>query len=259
MDTIRKVCIACGVSKPVADFHPKAGRPGQYLGRCKSCHNALTLARYYAKKGDRPNKTPSHYYIDRDATEKTCSRCQQTLPIDQFFLKRPESGNRRSICTPCHNAANLERKRANPEQVRQQGLAYYTANRDHMLEKQKRYREEQPEADRATHRKWKSANKDKVNAATHRRRNQVIENGGHWTAEEWQALKTEFEYHCLFCWRTEPEIALTIDHIVPVSNGGSNDITNLQPMCKPCNSRKHRQTLDLRPQARERLTQESPD
>ena len=31
---------------------------------------------------------------------------------------------------------------------------------------------------------------------------------------------------------------LTIDHIVPVSRGGSDESTNLQTLCRPCNSSK---------------------
>lgn len=31
---------------------------------------------------------------------------------------------------------------------------------------------------------------------------------------------------------------LSVDHILPVSRGGSDDDANLQAMCRPCNSRK---------------------
>jgi 5-methylcytosine-specific restriction endonuclease McrA len=40
---------------------------------------------------------------------------------------------------------------------------------------------------------------------------------------------------CIECGTTE---RLTIDHIAPVSLGGSDDISNLQTLCGSCNSRK---------------------
>ena len=36
---------------------------------------------------------------------------------------------------------------------------------------------------------------------------------------------------------------MTIDHIVPKSKGGSNDLSNLQPMCHTCNTKKADRTL----------------
>lgn len=40
---------------------------------------------------------------------------------------------------------------------------------------------------------------------------------------------------CLHCGTTE---SLTMDHIYPWSLGGSDDATNLQALCGPCNNRK---------------------
>lgn len=37
---------------------------------------------------------------------------------------------------------------------------------------------------------------------------------------------------------------MTIDHIMPLSRGGTNDIKNLQLACKRCNSMKSNMTMD---------------
>jgi len=62
------------------------------------------------------------------------------------------------------------------------------------------------------------------------------------TVEEWQELKRTYGYACGMCWKKEPDIALTIDHKIPLSQGGTNSIDNIQPLCKSCNSKKGRKT-----------------
>ena len=42
-------------------------------------------------------------------------------------------------------------------------------------------------------------------------------------------------YKCRWCRRGPDEVRLQIDHIKPVSSGGSNDPENLQVLCEPCN------------------------
>lgn len=43
---------------------------------------------------------------------------------------------------------------------------------------------------------------------------------------------------CKSCGKTDQETNLTIDHIIPLALGGSNDISNLQTLCFDCNRRK---------------------
>lgn len=48
---------------------------------------------------------------------------------------------------------------------------------------------------------------------------------------------------CLCCGSNE---SLTVDHIVPVSRGGKNSLSNFQTLCRSCNSRKGTKYIDFR-------------
>ena len=58
--------------------------------------------------------------------------------------------------------------------------------------------------------------------------------GSH-TLEEWNNLKIEFDNRCAFCRKKK---LLTKDHIIPLSEGGTDYIDNIQPLCRNCNSKK---------------------
>lgn len=47
---------------------------------------------------------------------------------------------------------------------------------------------------------------------------------------------------CLCCGSTK----ITLDHVIPVHLGGKNEIANLQPLCKSCNSKKSTKIIDYR-------------
>ncbi len=53
--------------------------------------------------------------------------------------------------------------------------------------------------------------------------------------KEWTALLERLGHACQMCGKVG---RMTIDHIVPYSKGGELHISNLQPLCKSCNSRK---------------------
>ncbi|WP_193197136.1 HNH endonuclease [Nostoc sp. MG11] len=46
------------------------------------------------------------------------------------------------------------------------------------------------------------------------------------------------KYQCQSCGKTTLETDLTIDHIIPLAQGGQNDISNLQTLCFTCNQQK---------------------
>lgn len=66
------------------------------------------------------------------------------------------------------------------------------------------------------------------------------------------------DYKCQMCGRTVDDgIKLHIDHIVPFSKGGSNDMSNLQVLCHECNLAKH-DRMDLK-RTRELLEDEDDE
>ena len=77
---------------------------------------------------------------------------------------------------------------------------------------------------------------------------------GTYTIEEWNDLLFHTGCKCLCC--GNDEALLVVNHIIPMKNGGSNSIDNLQPLCKSCHSRKHGRIVDYRsPETKENLVQ----
>ena len=51
------------------------------------------------------------------------------------------------------------------------------------------------------------------------------------------------KFTCQYCGAQAPEVILEVDHIKPVSKGGTNDIMNLVTACRDCNSGKTNREL----------------
>ena len=74
-----------------------------------------------------------------------------------------------------------------------------------------------------------------------RRRAREYDAHGEFTWSAFMRVAAKFNYCCAYC-GTKPE-RLDPDHVVPLSRGGSNAVSNLLPTCLMCNSSKNAMTL----------------
>src|ERR1035437_228808 len=88
---------------------------------------------------------------------------------------------------------------------------------------------------------WQKKNPDKMRFYNMQRRAKlkIMDN---FSTQDWIEMKKEYNHTCPCCKKAEPEIKLCRDHIVPLSKGGKNDKSNIQPLCLSCNTRKHTKT-----------------
>ena len=120
-----------------------------------------------------------------------------------------------------HNQAHREEHRKNDTLYHRR---YRRLHREKCVEYEHRWRVTHPEVGAR-------------NSARHRALLQGSE--GSFTPEEFRLKCKAYGNRCAYC---NEEVPLTVDHIVPLSRGGSNSIENVVPACKHCNSTKGTRT-----------------
>jgi 5-methylcytosine-specific restriction endonuclease McrA len=103
--------------------------------------------------------------------------------------------------------------------------------------------QQNPDKYNASRDRWGKNNPEKIRTVSrnnqHRRRCLKRGNGGSYTQDQIDSLLQKQNGRCAnSACRKAFRKKYEIDHILPLSKGGSNDITNIQLLCRPCNRRK---------------------
>lgn len=185
-------------------------------------------------------------------SQKRCSKCGEWKDKSEFSIRKDsKKESLRSWCKSCLNAWYSDYQKSHPEKSRARSLKWSRENHDKHLAINRKWRFENPGKDAERKRRQYQENHEKelekARVRNNKRRAHIVGNGGTITKEEWKWLKEFYNYTCLCCGRREPEIKLTLDHVLPLTMGGKNVIENAQPLCQPCNSSKHNKHIDYRP------------
>ncbi len=210
---------------------------------------------------------------------KKCSKCGQTKSLDDFSRDRSAKDGLQSACKGCRRLVVGEWRRKNPDKVRAYSKMYQRENADQRREYRREWRRRNPEASRTQKREWREKNIERAleqererlrrwralnyekDRETQRQREAAFRLANPERAREksrqskqrWRARKRDgvgykvaakdlrklWSARCVACGLT----ADSLDHVIPLSRGGSHGIGNLAPMCRACNSSKGAKTV----------------
>lgn len=260
MSNASKKCSKCGQVKSLDEFSPdrraKDGRGSQ----CKSCQSARARKRY--EQDPEKARAASRRYR-RQNPDKVREGAQRYRDANAEKVRE----------------ATRRWREQNADKVREYSRQYYRRNADQRREYRREWRRRNPEAARRQKRKWResnlevalekererlrrwrSLNRERDRAAQRRReaafrlanperaREKSRQSKQRWRARRYDGsgyrvtakdIRRLASACCVACGLP----ADSLDHVIPLSRGGSHGVGNLAPMCRTCNSSKGAKTI----------------
>lgn len=193
---------------------------------------------------------------------KLCSRCGEEKPAtaDYFHRNKQQRGGLHIHCKSCvneyvrkyhqeHKQEAREYREANKEKLkaarRVRDLAKkerkqrtIIGNRDRALERtkerQREYRDTHKQYERERKHRWFLENREKSRAAFQRRRAIKLGAQGNHTVDD---VRTQYQAQRGTCYYCKAKVGENyhVDHVIPLSRGGSNGPENIVIACPFCN------------------------
>lgn len=191
-------------------------------------------------------------------------KCLQIVPrsvaIDRgmmrYFTGRPckhghvsERRTSRGDCVTCYQSRLAEYRELNKDHISKANIKYKKENRDRYSQKYKewlsknkkrkyeytrKWAEKNKDRRRFLLRRWQENNRDRVRYKNNERKARQRGADGSYSSEDIASMFSKQSGRCASC-RKSIKAGYHIDHIEPISRGGSNYPSNLQLLCQTCN------------------------
>jgi 5-methylcytosine-specific restriction endonuclease McrA len=196
--------------------------------------NALSHKKHYQKNRDTILPKQKAYQKDHKEERAEYALKWYDANKDKVAATGQKNKVKRAIYDKARNATNKEwRTKYNHE--------YYAKNVDKILKHcRKYYQDNIDERHIYNHQHWLN-NPAVFREGAIRHRALKYNAEGTFTMVEFEAKCLLYGNTCVYCGNVEP---LTADHVIPLSKGGSNNIDNILPVCKSCNSSKKDKTFE---------------
>lgn len=267
-----KKCLGCNIEKSLDYFHKQ---PKGLLGKASKCKVCVKQYRKELKEKKKKERESLHKDLTKKCTrcnkelllnkfskapagkygrQPKCKQCYSAYYKENkenilVRVKDYAQDNKEKI-----SQYQKQYREDNEEKLKNYRKEYYTENRDKIFkravewvennqERAKEYKKQYHIDNRdkilAKVRKWEKDNPEQYKilrrSITHRRRANIKNNGNNTLTAQEIADLLKSHLYCEYCGIKEN---LTIDHIIPISKGGQNCLSNVTVACGSCNSRK---------------------
>lgn len=210
-----KICSMCKQEKPIACFYKNSQQKDGLAGKCRDC---MAIVR----------KAYDHKYNTSEKAKATAKRYYQS-----------EKGQR-----------TKKAYREGYEMTTEQKERYRLTGRKH--EKEGKYKVRRKRYDATEKGKRMKAIKDKRYAKTEKgrfakhkteikRKHQIATTDCTLTRKQWEEIKERYGHACAYCGKVMER--LEMDHVIPLSKGGTHTAANVVPSCRTCNAKKGNRLL----------------